>query len=574
MRRLLWWSSRGQEKAELLPTVDRRSLGMLLATDERSWKARFFEAGAVVVADGFTWLARCIGLAVALAWGGGSCPTSALAQTPSDDKEADEVFPSDDQLDRSVVAIVRVDNQAMGRPPMAWFQMEGVETFVDRRWNRLSHALADRVQLGVVWGERRLLVTTLQPLGDPAKTSYWVWRLDLDSRKQQEPERVELLAGDGYTNLAVLRGVPSEQQEGEGSEVQGGEAARSVAIRDFLNEPLVDEDSSVWGVEDPIRMLAGKGWKWKKLTLRRESGGLPAIERNELPGGLAELGWRLVSDPAVKPWTEGTPLFDRQGRLVALAANSRLQNVSRPGRKASSHSWLPVDPTALRVLESLATGTLPSYGFLGVLQTERPSEDQQEGRAGARVADVVPGMPAERSGVLAGDWITAINGQPVRGRESLLSDLSRFPADAEILVRIERPRSLGLEPWVIDIPVTLAKKYVPSRIRSFSQLPARSWRGMTVEVPSAVPPELARWFRNPDGGATSRGLVVLEVETDSQAWRAGVRPGAHVTAVDDTPVDHPDAFDRMTRERDGKLVRLTLQRWRSSEMALVLPEGE
>jgi hypothetical protein len=47
-----------------------------------------------------------------------------------------------------------------------------------------------------------------------------------------------------------------------------------------------------------------------------------------------------------------------------------------------------------------------------------------------------------------------------------------------------------------------------------------------------------------------------------------------VTTVDDTPVDHPDAFDRMTRERDGKLVRLTLQRWRSSETALILPEGQ
>jgi S1-C subfamily serine protease len=543
-----------------------------VATSEGSWKDCFFEADAVVVAGSFTWLARCIGLAIALAWSGGSYLPSALAQTPPDDSDAYGGFSSDDQLERSVVAIVRVEDQAMGRPPMAWFQMEGVERLVDRRWNRLSHALAGRVQLGVVWGQQRLLVTTLQPLGDPARTSYWVWRLDPDSMGRQEPERVELLAGDGYTNLAVLRGVPKEQEAAEGSRVPGGEAARSVALRDFLTEPLSDGDSLVWGVDDPIRLLAGKGWKWKKLTLRRESIRLPANQRDELPGGLAELGWRLVSEPKGPQWTEGTPLFDRQGRLVALAADSSLQDVPRPDRKTTAHSWLPIDQTALRVVESLETGELPSYGFLGVLQTERSSEDQEEGRSGARVADVVPGMPAERSGLLAGDWITAIDSQPVLGRESLLRDLSRFPADAEILVRIERPRSLGLQPWVIDIPVTLAKKYIPSRIRSFSQRPPRNWRGMTVEVPSAVPPELARWFRNPDGGPTSRGLVVLEVETDSQAWRAGVRPGVHVTAVDDTPVDHPDAFDRITRERDGKLVRLTLQRWRSSEMALVLPE--
>ncbi len=544
-----------------------------MATRDGNWKDRFFEAGAVVVAGSLTWLARCIGLAVALAWSSDGYLPSAAAQTPSDDRDANGDFASDDQLERSVVAIVRVENQAISRLPMAWFQMEGVESFIDRKWNRLSHALADRVQLGVVWGEQRLLVTTLQPLGDPAKTSYWVWRLDSDSLGQQEPERVELLAGDGYTNLAVLRWVPSEQEVEveEESQARGSGAARSVALRDFLSEPLADGDSFVWGVDDPVRMLAGKGWKWKKLAVRRESIGLAATEPNELPGGLAELGWRLVSDPADRPWTEGTPLFDRQGRLVALAADSSLQNLPRLAQKAPVRSWLPIDRTAQRVVESLATGELPSYGFLGVLQSESRSEDQKEDRRGAKVADVVPGMPAERSGLLPGDWITAIDGQPVLGRESLLRDLSRFPADAEILVRIERPRSLGLQPWVIDVPVTLAKKYVPSRIRSFSQRPPRTWRGMTVEVPSAVPPELARWFRNPDGGATSRGLVVLEVETDSQAWRAGVRPGSHVTAIDEIPVDHPDAFDRITRERDGKLVRLTLQRWRSGEMALVLP---
>ncbi len=529
----------------------------------------------MVVADSLTWLVQCLGLAVALAWGGGSLLSSASAQIPLDDSDADGGFRRDGQLERSVVAIVRAENQAMGRPPMAWFQMEGVDTLVDRRWNRLSHALAERVQLGVVWGEHRLLVTTLQPLGDPARTSYWAWRLDPDSMGRHEPERVELLAGDGYTNLAVLRWVPSGGQAEEGSPFLGSAGCRSVALRDFSREPLADEDSFVWGAEDPIRMLAGKGWKWKKVAVRWESGRLPATQGNELPGGLAELGWRLVSDPVGQPWTEGTPLFDRQGRLVALAADSSLQGLPRSDRKPSASSWIPIDRTALRIVEALATGAIPSYGFLGVLQTERPSEDQkEEDRSGAIVADVVPGMPAERAGLLAGDWITAIDGQPVLGRESLLRDLSRFPADAEILVRIERPRSLGLEPWVIDIPLKLAKKYVPSRIRSFSQKPSRSWRGMTVEVPSAVPPELARWFRNPEGGATSPGLVVLEVQTDSQAWRAGVRPGVHVTAVDDTPVDHPDAFDRMTKEREGKLVRLKLQRLRTGETVLILPEGQ
>ena len=210
-------------------------------------KVRFFEAGAVVVADSLTWLVKCLGLAVAMAWGGGSLLSSASAQIPSDEIDADGGFRRDGQLERSVVAIVRAENQAMGRPPMAWFQMEGVDTLVDRRWNRLSHALAERVQLGVVWGEHRLLVTTLQPLGDPARTSYWAWRLDPDSMGLHAPERVELLAGDGYTNLAVLRWVPSGDKAEAGSRLLGSVGCRSVALRDFLRESPADEDSFVWG---------------------------------------------------------------------------------------------------------------------------------------------------------------------------------------------------------------------------------------------------------------------------------------------------------------------------------------
>lgn len=57
--------------------------------------------------------------------------------------------------------------------------------------------------------------------------------------------------------------------------------------------------------------------------------------------------------------------------------------------------------------------------------------------AGTGIGKTVPGSPAEKAGIMAGDRITAVNGQPVAGWEELVGQINRRP-DENIRVTVIR----------------------------------------------------------------------------------------------------------------------------------------
>src|SRR5579871_6859561 len=57
---------------------------------------------------------------------------------------------------------------------------------------------------------------------------------------------------------------------------------------------------------------------------------------------------------------------------------------------------------------------------------------------GARIKRVVPGLPAERAGVVAGDQLAALDGQPIADRASLRARLAEAPPDRPRTLRVRR----------------------------------------------------------------------------------------------------------------------------------------
>jgi len=64
-------------------------------------------------------------------------------------------------------------------------------------------------------------------------------------------------------------------------------------------------------------------------------------------------------------------------------------------------------------------------------------------------------------------------------------------------------------------------------------------------------------------------VVVTEVEADSPAWKAGVRPGSFITHVDRQPVRTPREFASAVANRDGD-VRLRVAVSGQKEQALIV----
>ncbi len=148
------------------------------------------------------------------------------------------------------------------------------------------------------------------------------------------------------------------------------------------------------------------------------------------PGGW--LDRYLQTDVVMYPGFSGGPLVDANGSLIGLNSSALLRGVS-----------LTIPAATLeQVVQTLLTKGKVSRGYLGVgAQPVRlPSaQAQQLGQeTGLLVVSVEPGSPAEKGGLLLGDVIVGIAGQPIRHLDDLLSALGSDRVGTTVATRIIR----------------------------------------------------------------------------------------------------------------------------------------
>ena len=97
--------------------------------------------------------------------------------------------------------------------------------------------------------------------------------------------------------------------------------------------------------------------------------------------------------------------------------------------------------------------------------------------------------------------------------------------------------------------VELAKKHLGGSLPSWGQTPDRSWRGAKFDHATASP-LFGERLRDvdPDGC-----IAVIDVDPDSSAWRAGLRPGMFVSHVEQQRVAGPREFWQRVGEAMGPL---------------------
>ena len=216
---------------------------------------------------------------------------------------------------------------------------------------------------------------------------------------------------------------------------------------------------------------------------------------------------------------------------------------------------IPVDEAFRKTVETLRQGRLPSFGFLGVQPEHLPLADRQAGRFGARVLRVVPGTPAQKAGLQTDDVITHVNNEQVFDKNSLFRELSRLPADETVTLTLERRESLRQRPKIVTASVVLSKKYIETSRPPFAQVEDPAWRGLRVEYPSALPPQLSTQgvqAVDPEGC-----VAVAQVDRDSPAWKAGLRRGEYISHVGTRRVSTPREFYEVVAAQAGE-VRLRL----------------
>ncbi|MCA8094026.1 Do family serine endopeptidase [Burkholderia anthina] len=242
--------------------------------------------------------------------------------------------------------------------------------------------------------------------------------------------------------------------------------------------------------------------------------GIVSAKSRSLPGEQAIPF--IQTDVPINPGNSGGPLFDLNGRVIAI--NSMI--FSKTGGYQGLAFAIPID-IALDVKDQLLRTGKVTRGRLGVaVQEVSQALARSFGLAnpdGALITMIEPDGPAAKAGLRAGDVVLAVDGKPVAESSDLLGTIAgmRPGRPADLLVwRAGRATHLSATVGAFD-----------SGSASSGGAQAAARFGLALRV--ATEQERQKL-------GVSQALVVEQVS--GQAARAGLQPGDVVLSVNGTPV--------------------------------------
>lgn len=265
----------------------------------------------------------------------------------------------------------------------------------------------------------------------------------------------------------------------------------------------------------------------------------------------------IQTDAAINQGNSGGALVDAEGRLVGI--NTAI--LSRSGGNIGIGFAVPVN-LARSVMESLVENGRVVRGYLGVnIQDVTPGLAKEFGlkaSSGALVAEVSPRSPAEKAGIKSGDVITQVDGHEIRDSRHLKLTVGQCPPDKEVKVAVLRdgkPRSFDVV--LKELPDNDTAGLRRGRDGRGSRGPAADTGGLQGVVVSDLTPETR--LQN-DVSRGVQGALVTEVEEDSAAWEAGLRPGDVIREINRQPVR--DAEEAIEASQQLENARILLRVWR------------
>ncbi len=252
----------------------------------------------------------------------------------------------------------------------------------------------------------------------------------------------------------------------------------------------------------------------------------------------------IQTDASINPGNSGGPLLNTAGEVIGI--NTAI--FSRSGGSVGIGFAIPIN-MAKDLLPQLKKGKVVR-GWLGVM-IQKITPDLKEkldlkDEKGALVADVPPGGPADKAGIKRGDVIVSFDGEDIKEMHDLPYIVASTPVGKKVtleLIRKGKKKSLQVKTGELkeedESPVV--SEVSPNL-------------GLMVKV---VTPELARNF----GLSETSGLVVVQVESNSPAGEAGMRPGDIILEVDQVSMKDLEQFNRkIEKYEEGDTILFLLNR--------------
>jgi S1-C subfamily serine protease len=368
---------------------------------------------------------------------------------------------------------------------------------------------------GVIIDRQGLILTAYHALGEDS--DYFVTTFE------RKVYRAWIKGADPRSDLAVLAIEAADLSPivmGDAAKLKKGQIV--IALGNPYAIARDGQPSASWGI---VANLA------RKAPLGPEDFDAPGKST------LHHYGTLIQTDAKLNFGTSGGALMDLKGQMVGLTTSL----AALAGYEQSAGYAFPVDATFRRVVETLKQGREVEYGLLGIQPTGLSVQEMMRGMHGTRVHRVVAGSPAQRFGVRDGDVVTAVNGTPIYDPDGLVLEVGKLPVEA--VVRL----SLLREEQKLDLSVTISK--FPVSGKKVVTAPPPSWRGLRVDYTTAVPE--TDLLSSSAAPSFDEAVVVTEVDPNSPAWEAGLRPRDFICRVDQAPIRNPREFQAAVSGKSG-----------------------
>ena len=156
----------------------------------------------------------------------------------------------------------------------------------------------------------------------------------------------------------------------------------------------------------------------------------------------------IQTNAAINPGNSGGALVDSSGALVGITSSiaSLASNGSSSGQSGNIGIGFAIPSAQVKsVVEQLIANGTVKHPQLGI----RASNGTSGTQLGAQVEDITQGSAAAQAGLQKGDLITAIDGTPVVGSESLVAQVRSHEVGKEVTLSVLR----GSE--TLELKVTL-----------------------------------------------------------------------------------------------------------------------
>ena len=259
----------------------------------------------------------------------------------------------------------------------------------------------------------------------------------------------------------------------------------------------------------------------------------------------------LQTDAAINRGNSGGPLLNLKGEVIGIntAINPAGQNIGFA---------VPISQVN-RILKDLRSGKPVSRGYLGIgpLELDQAYQDALGAKEGVVVSTVERGQAADKAGMQRLDVITAVDGQPVRSPDELVSAISSRRAGDTVKLTVARDGK------TLNLTVTLGDRRAieDQRRREAGEEPEDATGEKPQSDAKGINLEKTYGFtvESVDPKNRLKGVVVTSVDARSPAADRGMAPGMVITEVGRQPVNTLGEFNAQVKKAGGRTLLLYIQ---------------